>query len=108
MGLYLPVLPALSPTLEPLIAARFVQGLAGAGAAGIVIAQAAGRDLYTGTRQVCYYGRLSRAPRPRRHRRSGAGSRVVAGLAAGTRVVAHRRSDSSGRVASLDRSGAGA
>ena len=44
MDLYLPVLPAL--TIETLIVARFVQGLAGA--VGIVIAQAAGRDLYSG------------------------------------------------------------
>lgn len=48
---------ALSPTIETLIAARFVQGLAGA--VGIVIAQAAGRDLYAGTRLVRYYGRLT-------------------------------------------------
>jgi DHA1 family bicyclomycin/chloramphenicol resistance-like MFS transporter len=48
---------ALSPTIETLIAARFVQGLAGA--VGIVIAQAAGRDLYSGTRLVRYYGRLT-------------------------------------------------
>jgi DHA1 family bicyclomycin/chloramphenicol resistance-like MFS transporter len=48
---------ALSPTVETLIAARFVQGLAGA--VGIVIAQAAGRDLYSGKRLVRYYGRLT-------------------------------------------------
>jgi DHA1 family bicyclomycin/chloramphenicol resistance-like MFS transporter len=48
---------ALSPTIETLIAARFVQGLTGA--VGIVIAQAAGRDLYSGTRLVRYYGRLT-------------------------------------------------
>jgi DHA1 family bicyclomycin/chloramphenicol resistance-like MFS transporter len=48
---------AISPTIETLIAARFVQGLAGA--VGIVIAQAAGRDLYTGTRLVRYYARLA-------------------------------------------------
>ena len=48
---------ALSPTIETLIAARFVQGLAGA--VGIVIAQAAGRDLYSGGRLVRYYGRLT-------------------------------------------------
>ncbi|MFC6065953.1 multidrug effflux MFS transporter [Streptomyces ochraceiscleroticus] len=55
---------AISPTVETLIAARFVQGLAGA--VGIVIAQAAGRDLYSGKRLVRYYGRLT----------------VIAGLAA--------------------------
>jgi MFS transporter, DHA1 family, multidrug resistance protein len=48
---------AVSPTVETLIAARFVQGLAGA--VGIVIAHAAGRDLYTGPRLVRYYGRLT-------------------------------------------------
>jgi DHA1 family bicyclomycin/chloramphenicol resistance-like MFS transporter len=48
---------AVSPTIEMLIVARFVQGLAGA--VGIVIAQAAGRDLYTGRRLVRYYGRLT-------------------------------------------------
>jgi DHA1 family bicyclomycin/chloramphenicol resistance-like MFS transporter len=48
---------ALSPTIETLILARFVQGLAGA--VGIVIAQAAGRDLYSGTRLVRYYGRAT-------------------------------------------------
>ena len=51
------VLCALSPSIEALIAARFVQGLAGA--VGIVIAQAAGRDLYSGVRLVRYYGRLT-------------------------------------------------
>ncbi|GAA0909247.1 multidrug effflux MFS transporter [Virgisporangium aurantiacum] len=51
------VLCAISPTIETLIAARFVQGLAGA--VGIVIAQAAGRDLYTGRKLVRYYGRLT-------------------------------------------------
>jgi MFS transporter, DHA1 family, multidrug resistance protein len=51
------VLCALSPTIETLIAARFVQGLAGA--VGIVIAQAAGRDVYSGGRLVRYYGRLT-------------------------------------------------
>lgn len=48
---------AISPTVETLIAARFVQGLAGA--VGIVISQAAGRDLYSGRRLVRYYGRLT-------------------------------------------------
>ncbi|MEV6040954.1 multidrug effflux MFS transporter [Nonomuraea sp. NPDC052116] len=48
---------AISPTIETLIAARFVQGLAGA--VGIVIAQAAGRDLYSGRALVRYYGRLT-------------------------------------------------
>jgi DHA1 family bicyclomycin/chloramphenicol resistance-like MFS transporter len=48
---------AVSPTIETLVAARFVQGLAGA--VGIVIAQAAGRDLYSGGKLVRYYGRLT-------------------------------------------------
>ncbi|HUR07284.1 MAG TPA: multidrug effflux MFS transporter [Nonomuraea sp.] len=48
---------AMSPTIETLIATRFVQGLAGA--VGIVIAQAAGRDLYSGRKLVRYYGRLT-------------------------------------------------
>ncbi|MET7432242.1 MULTISPECIES: multidrug effflux MFS transporter [Streptomyces] len=51
------VLCALSPSVESLVAARFVQGLAGA--VGIVIAQAAGRDLYSGGKLVRYYGRLT-------------------------------------------------
>ncbi|WP_377267790.1 multidrug effflux MFS transporter [Peterkaempfera sp. SMS 1(5)a] len=58
------VLCALAPTIATLIAARIVQGLAGA--VGIVIAQAAGRDLYSGGRLMRYYGRLT----------------VIAGLAA--------------------------
>ncbi|HEY5836087.1 multidrug effflux MFS transporter, partial [Streptomyces sp.] len=58
------VLCALAPTIATLVAARFVQGLAGA--VGIVIAQAAGRDLYTGGKLMRYYGRLT----------------VIAGLAA--------------------------
>jgi DHA1 family bicyclomycin/chloramphenicol resistance-like MFS transporter len=48
---------ALAPDIASLIAARFVQGLAGA--VGIVIAQAAGRDLYCGGKLVRYYGRLT-------------------------------------------------
>ncbi len=48
---------AASPTVETLIAARFVQGLAGG--VGIVIAQAAGRDLYSGGALLRYYGRLT-------------------------------------------------
>lgn len=48
---------AVSPTIETLIIARFVQGLAGA--VGIVIAQAAGRDVYSGGRLLRYYGRLT-------------------------------------------------
>jgi DHA1 family bicyclomycin/chloramphenicol resistance-like MFS transporter len=55
---------AFSPTIPTLVAARFVQGLAGG--VGIVISQAAGRDLYTGGKLVRYYGRLT----------------VIAGLAA--------------------------
>ncbi|GGS81266.1 multidrug effflux MFS transporter [Streptomyces cinerochromogenes] len=48
---------AFGPNVESLVAARFVQGLAGA--VGIVIAQAAGRDLYSGGKLVRYYGRLT-------------------------------------------------
>lgn len=48
---------ALSPTVELLIVARFVQGLAGG--VGIVIAQAAGRDTYAGTALIRFYGRLT-------------------------------------------------
>ncbi|NGP07738.1 multidrug effflux MFS transporter [Rhodococcus sp. 14C212] len=48
---------AVSPTIEMLVAARLVQGLTGA--VGIVIAQAAGRDLYSGARLLRYYGRLT-------------------------------------------------
>jgi DHA1 family bicyclomycin/chloramphenicol resistance-like MFS transporter len=51
------VLCALAPTVEALVVARFVQGLAGG--VGVVIAQAAGRDLYSGTRLLRYYGRLT-------------------------------------------------
>src|SRR6187431_272594 len=48
---------AISPTIELLIAARFVQGLAGG--VGIVIAQAAGRDIYGGGALIRFYGRLT-------------------------------------------------
>ncbi|MCL2516477.1 MAG: multidrug effflux MFS transporter [Microbacteriaceae bacterium] len=58
------LLCAISPTVETLILARFVQGLAGA--VGIVISQAAGRDVYDGGALIRYYGRLT----------------VIAGLAA--------------------------
>jgi DHA1 family bicyclomycin/chloramphenicol resistance-like MFS transporter len=51
------VLCAVSPTVGALVAARFAQGLAGG--VGVVIAQAAGRDLYSGTRLLRYYGRLT-------------------------------------------------
>jgi MFS transporter, DHA1 family, multidrug resistance protein len=51
------VLCAASPTVAALVAARFVQGLAGG--VGVVIAQAAGRDLYSGGRLLRYYGRLT-------------------------------------------------
>jgi DHA1 family bicyclomycin/chloramphenicol resistance-like MFS transporter len=51
------VICALAPTIELLIAARLVQGLAGG--VGIVIAQAAGRDVYEGGRLVRFYGRLT-------------------------------------------------
>nr|WP_271177242.1 multidrug effflux MFS transporter [Leifsonia poae] len=48
---------AASPTVEILIVARLVQGLAGG--VGIVIAQAAGRDVYEGGRLIRFYGRLT-------------------------------------------------
>ncbi len=48
---------ALSPTVELLIVARFVQGLAGG--VGIVISQAAGRDIYSGGALIRFYGRLT-------------------------------------------------
>ena len=51
------VLCAISPTVELLVAARFVQGLAGG--VGIVIAQAAGRDIYAGGALIRFYGRLT-------------------------------------------------
>jgi DHA1 family bicyclomycin/chloramphenicol resistance-like MFS transporter len=51
------VLCAISPTVELLIVARFVQGLAGG--VGIVIAQAAGRDTYSGGALIRFYGRLT-------------------------------------------------
>src|SRR4051812_5791395 len=51
------VLCALSPSIEVLVTARFVQGLAGG--VGVVIAQAAGRDLYSGGQLLRYYGRLT-------------------------------------------------
>ncbi|GAB4100066.1 multidrug effflux MFS transporter [Sinomonas halotolerans] len=51
------LLCAVSPTVEVLIGARLLQGLAAS--VGIVTAQAAGRDLYSGGRLVRYYGRLA-------------------------------------------------
>lgn len=48
---------ALSPTVEALILARFIQGLAGG--VGIVIAQAAGRDVYSGGALIRFYARLT-------------------------------------------------
>jgi DHA1 family bicyclomycin/chloramphenicol resistance-like MFS transporter len=48
---------AISPTVELLILARFVQGLAGG--VGIVIAQAAGRDVFSGGALIRFYGRLT-------------------------------------------------
>ncbi|RVX42678.1 DHA1 family bicyclomycin/chloramphenicol resistance-like MFS transporter [Nonomuraea polychroma] len=48
---------ALSPSIELLIGARLVQGLAGG--VGIVIAQAAGRDVYSGGALIRYYGRMT-------------------------------------------------
>ncbi|HWC09049.1 MAG TPA: multidrug effflux MFS transporter [Solirubrobacterales bacterium] len=51
------VLCAVSPSIELLIAARVVQGFAGG--VGIVIAQAAGRDIYSGGELIRFYGRLT-------------------------------------------------
>ncbi len=51
------LLCAVSPSVEILIAARLVQGLAGG--VGIVIAQAAGRDIYTGGALIRFYARLT-------------------------------------------------
>lgn len=51
------VLCAVSPSIESLIAARLIQGVAGG--VGIVIAQAAGRDIYSGGALIRYYGRLT-------------------------------------------------
>lgn len=51
------LLCAASPTVELLIAARFVQGLAGG--VGIVIAQAAGRDVFAGRHLIRFYARLT-------------------------------------------------
>lgn len=48
---------ALSPTIEILIAVRFIQGLAGG--VGIVIAQAAGRDVFDGVELIRFYARLT-------------------------------------------------
>lgn len=51
------LLCAISPTIELLIAARLVQGLTGG--VGIVIAQAAGRDVHSGGALIRFYGRLT-------------------------------------------------
>jgi len=48
---------AASPSVELLIAARAVQGLAGG--VGIVIATAAGRDVYSGAALIRFFGRLT-------------------------------------------------
>ncbi len=48
---------ALSPSVELLILARLVQGLAGG--VGIVIATAAGRDVFSGRALIRFYGRLT-------------------------------------------------
>ena len=48
---------AVSPSVEVLIVARLVQGLAGG--VGLVIAQAAGRDLYSGGALIRFFGRLT-------------------------------------------------
>jgi DHA1 family bicyclomycin/chloramphenicol resistance-like MFS transporter len=48
---------AVSPTVDLLILTRLVQGLAGG--VGIVIAQAAGRDVFSGGALIRFYGRLT-------------------------------------------------
>lgn len=48
---------AIAPSVELLIVARLVQGLAGG--VGLVIAQAAGRDLYSGSALLRYFGRVT-------------------------------------------------
>ncbi|WP_374312055.1 multidrug effflux MFS transporter, partial [Microbacterium sp.] len=48
---------ALSPSIELLIIARLVQGLAGG--VGIVIAIAAGRDVFSGRKLIRFYGSLT-------------------------------------------------
>jgi MFS transporter, DHA1 family, multidrug resistance protein len=51
------LLCAAAPSVELLVAARLVQGLAGG--VGIVIAQAAGRDVFNGRRLLHFYGQLT-------------------------------------------------
>lgn len=48
---------AMSPSIELLVAARLVQGFAGG--VGIVIATAAGRDVFSGRALIRFYGRLT-------------------------------------------------
>lgn len=59
IGIYVvaSVLCAMVPTVETLIVARLIQGLAGA--VGLVIAMAAGRDLFEGRVLLGYYGRMT-------------------------------------------------
>ncbi|WP_228374208.1 multidrug effflux MFS transporter [Demequina phytophila] len=47
---------AISPTIEVLVGARVLQGLAGG--TGLVIAQTVGRDIYDGARLTRYYARI--------------------------------------------------
>src|SRR5690625_1658807 len=51
------VLCAFSPGMITLVLARFAQGLAGA--TGLVIAQASGRDVYEGGALIAFYARLT-------------------------------------------------
>ncbi|WP_420040262.1 multidrug effflux MFS transporter [Gordonia sp. MP11Mi] len=51
------VLCAVSPSIETLVVARLVQGLAGS--VGIVIAQAGGRDVYSGSALIRFYGKVT-------------------------------------------------
>ena len=75
------LLCAASPSVELLVAARLVQGLAGG--VGIVIAQAAGRDVLSGDRLMRFYGQLT----------------VVGGLAAVVGPLARRAADDAHRLA---------
>lgn len=51
------LLCAMAPNITVLLIARLLQGASAS--AGIVIALAAGRDVYSGTRLVAYYGRFT-------------------------------------------------
>src|SRR6266851_4852212 len=56
IDMYLPALPAIAPSAWLLVLLRLIQGLTGA--AGIVIARAIVRDLYSGSAAARYFSRL--------------------------------------------------